>query len=74
MTTAPLPITSVSVLEAPFSITRGTELFTIREAQPNELDAISWAAGEAFIDDVMTHYFAGSKKVCISLSKFHVII
>lgn len=72
MTGAPLLSTSASVLIAPFSILKGT--FTIREARPNELDAISWAAGEAFIDDVMTHYFAGSKKVCVSLSKFHDIV
>ncbi|KAE9395831.1 hypothetical protein BT96DRAFT_137378 [Gymnopus androsaceus JB14] len=47
---------------APFSVTKGTESFTIREARRDELDAIGWAAAEAFINDAVVHYIAGAKK------------
>lgn len=58
---------------APFSVTKGDESFTIREARRDELDAIGWAAGQAFIDDAVVHYMAGSKKVSVNSSRTLVL-
>lgn len=68
MTLTPQPdlvASTASAPIAPFSTTKGDESFTIREARRDEFDAIAWAAGEAFIDDALVHYMAGSKKVCV---------
>ncbi|KAJ4480825.1 hypothetical protein J3R30DRAFT_3700239 [Lentinula aciculospora] len=35
----------------------------IREALPDDLDVIGWAAAEAFIADAMAHYFSGTTKL-----------
>ncbi|KAJ3821900.1 hypothetical protein F5880DRAFT_1578889 [Lentinula raphanica] len=47
---------------APFTVTKGSEIFTIREARRDELDIIGWTAAEAFIDDAMAHYYSGTTK------------
>lgn len=72
MTVIPQPdlvASTASAPIAPFSTTKGDESFTIREARRDELDVIAWAAGEAFIDDALVHYMAGSKKVCVGSTR-----
>ncbi|KIK50968.1 hypothetical protein GYMLUDRAFT_50876 [Collybiopsis luxurians FD-317 M1] len=56
------PNLSVNGSIAPFTVTKGNETFTIREARREDLQAIGWAAAEAFINDAMAYYLSGTTK------------
>ncbi|KAJ3717247.1 hypothetical protein DFJ43DRAFT_1100085 [Lentinula guzmanii] len=60
---------STSLDVAPFTVTKGTEAFMIREARLDELEAIGWVAAEAFINDTMAHYLSSATKPMSITSK-----
>ncbi|KAF5363124.1 hypothetical protein D9757_011710 [Collybiopsis confluens] len=54
--------TFTSMYAVPFTVTKGTETFTVREARRDELGDIGWVAAEAFINNAMAYYFSGTTK------------
>ena len=67
------PISLAELFEIPFSVTKGKKVFTIRYARKDELEAIGWAAAEAFIDDPLTHFFGGATKVSFFIENILVL-
>ncbi|KAE9401792.1 hypothetical protein BT96DRAFT_991796 [Gymnopus androsaceus JB14] len=44
----------------PFEITREGQTFLIRQARNEDLENMAWVAAEAFLDDMMMNYIAGT--------------